>query len=161
MLRPQSTSVQLAIFASDLSRSHNNKHHHWLALQITLIAKQFLPAILISLTVKWFFSHSQGCHVLCYMQHCKIDYNQFTTGATWAWNWPQPLSSSWSSPSRWLSLSLLMAITNTVWQMATEWQLTRWIDEVDKVDHIEQFRQVDLGYKVEHHNQVDQVDQVD
>ena len=54
-----------------------------------------------------------------------------------------------------------MAITNTVWQMATEWQLTRWIDEVDKVDHIEQFRQVDLGYKVEHHNQVDQVDQVD
>ena len=57
-----------------------------------------------------------------------------------------------------------MAITNNwqaAWQMATEWQLTRWIDKVDKVDQIEQYCQVDLGYKVEHHNLVDQIDQVD
>ena len=57
-----------------------------------------------------------------------------------------------------------MAIKNNwqaVWQMATEWQLTRWIGEVDTVDHIDQFCQVHLGNKVEHHDQVDQVDQVD
>ena len=93
--------------------------------------------------------------------NAKIEYNQFTTGATWAWNWPQPFSSSQSSPSRWLPSSLLMAIMNNwqaLWQMATEWQLTRWIGEVEKVDHSDQFCQVHLAYKVDHHDQVDQVD---
>ena len=159
MLRPQSTSVQLAIFSSDLSRSHNNKHHHWLALQITFYPQSWYHwqwnDFLATVKVAMFYA---TCN------NAKIEYNQFTTGATWAWNWPQLFSSSQSSPSRWLPPSLLMAITNNwqaVWQMATEWQLTRWIDKVDKVDQIEQYCQVDLGYKVEHHNQVDQFDQVD
>ena len=143
MLRPESTSVQLAIFSSDLSRSHNNKHHHWLALQITLIAKQFLPTILISW--QWNDDFLATVKVAMFYATCnnaKIEYNQFTTGATWAWNWPQLFSFSQSSPSLWLSPPLLMAIKNNwqaVWQMATEWQLTRWIGEVDKVDHIDHY----------------------